>query len=122
MIDRSKDSVSMTDFLLAEAQIEKEKREAEQERNYFKFMCNGMMLSASVVSAIFANMNASLAVWQSVLLAVFVYAFLWLIRGIVHGFFYNDARSDSPSPLLYLVFILLPILFLLVRDKFNVDQ
>lgn len=115
MIDRSKDSVSMTDFLYEEAKLTNEKREAESGKNYYQFLCNGLMLSASTMFAVIVQQLLD----ESFSIGLFIGRFflmllgLALIRGIFKAFLGRDAGKENLSPVWYLAFIVLPAIYLL---------
>lgn len=115
MIDRSKDSVSMTDFLYEEAKLNNEKREAESSKNYFQFLSNGLMLSASTIFAVLVRYFLEEPFSIGLFLGRFGLMLLGLalVRGFFRAFLGKDAEKGNLSPAWYLVFVFLPAVFLL---------
>ena len=89
--------------------------ENEAKANYFSFLCNGLMLSASTMFAVIVQQLLD----ESFSIGLFIGRFflmllgLSLIRGLFKAFLGKDAEKGNLSPVWYLVFIVIPAVFLL---------
>lgn len=89
--------------------------ENEAKANYFSYLCNGLMLSASTMFAVIAQQLLG----EPFSIGLFIGRFflmllgLSLIRGLFKAFLGKDAEKGNLSPVWYLVFIVIPAVFLL---------
>lgn len=112
---RSEQNKDQTVSKLVYETVKSANEENKAKVNYFSYLCNGLMLSASTMFAVIVQQLLD----ESFSIGLFIGRFflmllgLSLIRGIFKAFLGKEAEKGNLSPVWYLAFIVLPAIYLL---------